>query len=90
MRRAAADKRAELAPLKKAMTLAEKSVEKISANIAKLDAVLADSAIYARDPAQAQRAAFERGQLAKQLSEAEETWFNASELYESALTQISD
>ena len=89
-RRAAADKRSELAPLKKAMTAAEKAVEKISAAIAKLDAVLSDSAIYARNPAQAQRAAFERGQLAKQLSDAEETWFNASELYESARSQTSD
>ena len=89
-RRAAAEKRAELAPLKKAMSSAEKTVENINSKIAKLDAVLTDSTIYARDPAQAQRAALERGQLAKQLSEAEETWFDASEAYEMALHLVAE
>ncbi len=89
-RRAAAGKRAELAPLKKAMSSAEKSVENINTEIAKLDAVLSDSTIYARDPAKAQQTALMRGQLAKQLSEAEETWFKAGEAYENAFILTSE
>ena len=89
-RRAAADKRAELAPLKKAMSSAEKTVENLSAEIAKLDAVLSDSTIYARDPAKAQQTALMRGQLAKQLSDAEESWFKASESYENAFILTSE
>jgi ATPase subunit of ABC transporter with duplicated ATPase domains len=83
-RRAAADRRASLAPLKKAMQAAEKKVEKLTADIARLDARLADAEFYARDPQSAQRAAIERGQLAKQLAEAEDEWLSASEAYEIA------
>ena len=83
-RRAAADRRAELAPLKKAMQAAEKSVEKLSADIAKLDAVLADAEIYTKDPAKAQKLALDRGAIAKQLAAAEEAWLTASEAYELA------
>ncbi len=81
-RRAAAERRAELAPLKKAMEAAERQVAKISADMAKLDAVLADSDIYTREPERAQKAALDRGQLAKQLEVAEEAWLEAGEAYE--------
>ncbi|MGW8206900.1 MAG: ABC-F family ATP-binding cassette domain-containing protein, partial [Hyphomicrobiaceae bacterium] len=81
-RRAAAERRAELAPLKKAMEAAERQVAKISADMAKLDAVLADSDIYTREPGRAQKAALDRGQLAKQLEVAEEAWLEAGEAYE--------
>lgn len=83
-RRAAADRRAQLAPLRKAVQSAEKLVEKLTGEIAARDAVLADSEIYVRDPQKAQRAALERGQLAKQLAEAEESWLVASESLEAA------
>ena len=64
-RRAAADRRASLAPLKKAMQSAEKSVEALNAEIAKLDRLLADPELYARDAARAKSAGIERGQLVK-------------------------
>ena len=89
-RRAAADRRASLAPLKKAMQAAEKKVETFNAEIARLDQKLADPQLYAKDPAAAQSAAIERGQLAKRLSEAEETWLIASEAYEAAHADESD
>jgi ATP-binding cassette subfamily F protein 3 len=89
-RRAAADRRASLAPLKKAMQASEKNVEKLTAEIAKLDALLADAQIYAKEPQRAQNAAVERGQLAKRLSEAEEAWLIASEAYEGATSDASD
>ncbi len=89
-RRAAADRRASLAPLKKAMQAAEKNVEKLGVEIARLDALLADPQLYAKDPQRAQSAAVERGQLAKRLSEAEDAWLVASESYESANSDASD
>ena len=58
------------------MQAAEKKVETIGADIARLDAKLADPQLYAKDPQAAQSAAIERGQLAKRLSEAEEAWLD--------------
>jgi ATP-binding cassette subfamily F protein 3 len=89
-RRVAADRRASLAPLKKAMQSAEKSVEALNAEIAKLDRLLADPDLYVRDAGRAKSAGIERGQLVKRLGEAEETWLAASEAYEFASAQESD
>ncbi len=89
-RRAAADRRASLAPLKKAMQTAEKSVEKLGAEIARLDALLADPQLYAKDAQRAQSLAIERGQIAKRLAEVEEEWLVASEAFESANADASD
>ncbi len=86
-RRAAAGRRAELAPLKKAMDTAERDVSRLSGEIAKLDARLADPAFYVKDAAGAQKTALERGQLAKRLAEAEERWLEAGEAYESAAAE---
>lgn len=83
-RRAAAERRAELAPLKKAMDTAEQTVARLTALISKIDAMLADTQIYAQDPDRAQKAAIERGQLAKQLEAAEDAWLAAGEAYEEA------
>ncbi|RUO97278.1 ABC-F family ATP-binding cassette domain-containing protein [Hyphomicrobium sp.] len=83
-RRLAAEKRAELAPLKKAMVAAEKQVEKLSKEIAALDAVLGDTSIYTVNPQKARAAAQQRGQLARDLSSAEEAWLSATEAYEQA------
>jgi len=83
-RRANADKRANLAPLKKAMLATEKTVEAIIAEIARLDQLLADPQLYVRDAERAQSAGIERGQLVKRLAQAEEEWLEASEAYERA------
>ncbi len=87
LRRAAADRRAELAPLKKAMQAAETKFEKLTDDIARLDALLADPQLYTGDPAKAQRAAEERGRMSKAVKEAEESWLAAAEAYEIALSQ---
>jgi len=89
-RRAAADRRASLAPLKKAMQAAEASVETISAEIARLDSLLADPEIYLGDATRAQSAGIARGQLVKRLAQAEEAWLAASEAYERARAEASD
>jgi len=83
-RRLAAERRSELAPLKKVVRAAEERIEKLNGEIARLDAVLADEKVYTSDPALAQKAAHDRGRVAKQLQEAEEAWLAASEAYESA------
>ena len=85
-RRAAAEKRAELAPLKKAMQAAEARVEKLSKEIASLDAVLGDAQIYSANPQKAQAAAQQRGQLSRELRAAEDAWLAATEAYEEAST----
>jgi ATP-binding cassette subfamily F protein 3 len=82
-RRAAAERRAELAPLKKAMQAAEKKVEQLTAEIARMDAELASPELYA-DAAKAQRLAMERGQMAKRLADAEEAWLAATSAFEDA------
>jgi ATP-binding cassette subfamily F protein 3 len=87
-RRAAAERRAELAPLKKAMVAAEKLVDKLTKDIAALDTLLADPALYTKDPARAQSTAQQRGQLTKQISEAEEAWLLATEAYEAAAAAV--
>ncbi len=84
-RRAAADKRAELAPLKKAMQAAERDVDKLSKDIAKIDATLADPKLY-DEPAKAQTLALDRGMIAKQLLIAEDKWLNATDAFEQAQT----
>ncbi len=83
-RRASAERRAGLAPLKKLMQAAESKVETIAKEIGRLDNLLADPDFYARDPARAKNAGVERGQLAKRLAEAEEAWLAATESYEQA------
>ena len=89
-RRAAADRRAGLAPLKKEMQMAEKTVERITGEIAKLDKLLADPTLYERDAAGAQAVNIERGQHVKRLAEAEEAWLLASEAYERATHESSN
>ena len=83
-RRMAAEHRAQIAPLRKAMTEAEKAVTGLSEKIAKLDSQLADPELYVREPETAQQLTMERGQSAKALSEAEQTWLEATEAYEAA------
>ncbi len=86
-RRDAAERRAQLAPLRKAMQTAETRMESLIADIARLDTVLADPELYTRDAAKAQKLSMERGQQAKSLVLAEETWLAATEAYEAAEVQ---
>ncbi|MHA1572860.1 MAG: ABC-F family ATP-binding cassette domain-containing protein, partial [Alphaproteobacteria bacterium] len=88
-RRASANRRAGLAPLKKEMQMAEKTVERITGEIAKFDKLLADPTLYERDAARAQAVNIERGQHTKRLAEAEEAWLLASEAYERAAHESS-
>ena len=83
-RRQAAQRRAELAPLRKQLTEHEKRVEALQKKIAAIDLALADPALYEKQPGKAQALTLERGTLAKELKAAEEAWFEVSLAYEEA------
>jgi ATP-binding cassette subfamily F protein 3 len=89
-RRQAAELRAALAPLKKTVTKAETEVERLSLQIATIDAALADSGLYARNAARAQALARERGELARARDAAETAWLAASEAYETAAARAAE
>jgi ATP-binding cassette subfamily F protein 3 len=91
-RRRAADRRAQLAPLRKVVAAAESEIERISTQIGAIDRLLADTTLYTRDPARAQALAKERGELERARATAEMSWLKACEKYEAAeqVTQLSD
>jgi ATP-binding cassette subfamily F protein 3 len=76
VRRAAAEKRIELAPLRRRVAEAEKAVTRLTTEIARLDATLAD--LFARDPGKAAMLAKARAEQADALAAAEEDWLAAS------------
>ncbi len=83
-RRTAAGRRSELAPLKKAVQAAEKQIAQYTKDLAAIDAQLADSGLYRRDPGKARKLSIERGMIAKLLAGAEENWLKATDAYEQA------
>jgi ATP-binding cassette subfamily F protein 3 len=66
------------------VTKAEAEIERLSLQIATIDAALADSGLYQRNPARAQALARERGEVARAREAAETAWLAASEAYEAA------
>jgi ATPase components of ABC transporters with duplicated ATPase domains len=84
-RKAAAEKRASLAPLKKKINEIESLTKKLETLIQALDAELADPALYEKSPAKAAEKAKQRGEAAARLAEAEEQWLELSAEYEEAM-----
>jgi ATP-binding cassette subfamily F protein 3 len=84
LRRAAAEKRSELAPLRRRITTAEAAIEKLTIEIARLDVALADG-LFERDPGKAATVAKARADAAAQLAGMEEDWLAASAEYEQAM-----
>jgi ATP-binding cassette subfamily F protein 3 len=82
IRRSSAQKRSELAALRKRVSAAETLTQKLHAQIEKLDATLAT--LFASDPVKAGQLAKERADAAVKLAEAEEEWLNASAALEAA------
>ncbi|MCP4316455.1 MAG: ABC-F family ATP-binding cassette domain-containing protein [Hyphomicrobiales bacterium] len=83
-RRAAAERRKELAPLRKKIN----EIESLSANLEKkiqaLDNDLSDPTLYERAPAEATQKARERSEAQRQLADVEEEWLLLSGEYEEA------
>ena len=83
-RRAAANARIELAPLKRRIDAYEREIDVIMRKIAQLDHALAQHGLYEETPERALKLMKDRGALAKNLSETEALWLEASEIYEEA------
>ncbi len=84
LRRAAAEKRAETAPLRKRVKQAEERVARLTKEIASVDGKLADGSLFAHDPDKAAEFSKARAALARQLAAAEEEWLEASSALETA------
>ena len=72
-----ADKRSAAKPLRQRVSQAEAEVSRLSREIEKLDAALADGNLFARDPAQAAALAKARAVSAAALAQAEDDWLTA-------------
>lgn len=86
-RKANAEKRAQLAPLKKKINEIESLTAKLEKMIQALDKELSDPALYEKAPAKAAQKVKERGEAAAKLSDAEEQWLMLSSEYEDAMAQ---
>jgi ATP-binding cassette subfamily F protein 3 len=86
IRRAAAEKRTELAPLRRRIAEAEAAVKRLGQEIAAIDAALAEPGLFARDPARAAVLAKSRSDAASALARAEDDWLDASAAFESAMS----
>jgi ATP-binding cassette subfamily F protein 3 len=83
-RRAAADKRAETAPLRKQITQAEAEIAQLNKQLGKLDATLSDGTLFAKDPARAAELSKTRANVVAAIAKAEEAWLAASSALETA------
>ncbi|MEX2455575.1 MAG: ABC-F family ATP-binding cassette domain-containing protein [Rhodospirillaceae bacterium] len=83
-RREAAARRKLLAPMRKEMQAAERTVESLSARKSGLEAAMADPALYAADNAKLVALQKELGDIGRELSDAETLWLELQEKLEMA------
>jgi ATP-binding cassette subfamily F protein 3 len=83
-RRAAAEKRASLAPLKKRVDQAEREYTRLSAQIGDLEVKLADPSLYQDGGVKANDLMKKRGDLRRTLDAVEADWLEAQHAYEEA------
>ncbi|HET9715991.1 MAG TPA: ABC-F family ATP-binding cassette domain-containing protein [Pseudolabrys sp.] len=83
-RRAAAEKRAETAPLRQRVMRAEAALAQLTRQLDELDAILADGDLFARDPARAAELSKTRASIVASIARAEEEWLTASEALQTA------
>ncbi|HVV65279.1 MAG TPA: ABC-F family ATP-binding cassette domain-containing protein [Rhizomicrobium sp.] len=86
-RRAAAQKRLQLKPLKDKVEAAEHQIAALAAEIAKYDSALADPLLFARDPAKGSAVSKKRAEAQRKLAAAEARWLAANEEYEAAVAE---
>jgi ATP-binding cassette subfamily F protein 3 len=77
-RRAAAERRVALAPLRKKLEALESRMAKLSDVIGKVDAALADGTAFQKDPAKATELSRMRAEAATTLASVEEEWLMVS------------
>jgi ATP-binding cassette subfamily F protein 3 len=83
-RRHAAERRAELAPLKRRIGAIEDDIDRLGRRISEIDQMLADTKLYEREPVRVATLAKDRAEAAAALAVAETQWLALSEDYESA------
>ena len=84
-RRAAAQLRLELAPLRRRIADAEAAVQKLTEEVARVDQLLAEAGLFARDPVKAAGLAKARADAVAALARAEDDWLSASAEFEAAM-----
>ncbi len=87
-RRAAAESRAALAPLKRKATDAEALVNKLTEEKRKIEAKMADPALYTGPADKLTKLQIDLGIVDKKLASAEESWLDALEAYETAAAEV--
>ncbi|QQS12897.1 MAG: ABC-F family ATP-binding cassette domain-containing protein [Rhodospirillales bacterium] len=88
-RRADAEHRQRLAPLRKSIERAEKELEKLNAQRVALDAKLADPDLYAGPAEAVTRLQIDLGYLIKSIADAEERWLEAQAALEAAQSEAA-
>jgi ATP-binding cassette subfamily F protein 3 len=83
-RKAAADQRANKAPLKKAVDSAEKMLARLAEQLEGVAARLADPSIYAGPGTVVADLQREKGRLEREVANAEKRWLSAQEAFEKA------
>jgi ATP-binding cassette, subfamily F, member 3 len=84
VRRAAAEKRAQTAPLRQRVAKAESEIAQLTRQLRKLDVTLADGDLFTRDPARAAELSKTRANVVAAIAAAEEEWLAASSAIETA------
>jgi ATP-binding cassette subfamily F protein 3 len=84
VRRAAAGKRTETAPLRKRISQAEADIAQLNRQLGKLDATLSDGTLFATDPGRAAELSKTRASVVARIAKAEEEWIAASAALETA------
>jgi ATP-binding cassette, subfamily F, member 3 len=84
LRRAAAQMRLELAPLRRRIVEAESAVQRWGVEIARIDSALAEPGLFNRDPGKAAALAKARAEAVGALARAEDEWLDASSELEAA------
>ena len=88
-RKASADRRAQVTPLKRTADEAEKRIAKLQSELAKLDAALNAPDLYEQDAGRVTTLTRQRGDLLKQIDAAEAAWLASTEALEAARTALS-
>ena len=81
----AAERRAEVKPLRQQLARAEAEIVRLTKEIEQLDVALADGSLFARDAAKAAILAKQRADAAAALAQAEEDWLSVGAALQSAM-----
>ena len=81
-RREAAERRLKLKPLKEKIDIEERHIAALTAELAKLDATLADPLLFLHDPAKGSAVSRKRAEAKRKLDAAESRWIAAHEQYD--------